>query len=220
MTPASTRRLRQPGYVLLNGYYFLDHFNVEKHRPMIADQFKLVDRHAENVSACIAKAREGGPILVGIHIRRGDYRTYRQGRSFFNDQQYAQVFTQIETLLAPGNVRFLIASDENIQLENFDRFDCTKSTGHLVEDNHRLAECDMIAGPFSTYSLWASFYGHKKIYFITDPEEPFSLNDFQTHMEVLQETIARDDGSGPYAGCVWPSAIGPGLQKTPKIVGI
>jgi Glycosyl transferase family 11 len=188
--PLFKQRLRGPGYVLLNGYHFLDYVNLERHRPEIAAHFHLVDRHADNVGACLASAREGDPILVGVHMRRGDYRTWKKGRFFFDDEQYARIFAQIEALHAPRAVRFLIASDEVIQLENFARFDCKKSTGHIIEDIYCLAGCDVITGPFSTYSSWASFYGNKKVYFIKMPDKEICPSDFNTHWEVSQATMA------------------------------
>jgi len=42
------------------------------------------------------------------------------------------------------------------------------STGVPVEDMYALAECDYIIGPVSSFTQWASFYGNKPLFHLTD----------------------------------------------------
>jgi hypothetical protein len=52
-------------------------------------------------------------------------------------------------------------------------------TGHLIEDLYSLAQCDFLAGPPSTFTLWASFYGKVPLYMAKDIHKVPSLSDFQ-----------------------------------------
>jgi hypothetical protein len=47
---------------------------------------------------------------------------------------------------------------------------------------YSLAKCDLIMGPISTYSTWASFYGKVPLYRIDNPENPVSLDNFKIYV--------------------------------------
>ena len=50
--------------------------------------------------------------------------------------------------------------------------------GSAESDLRALSQCDYIIGPPSTYSLVAAMYRDQPLYFITDPDKKFTLNDF------------------------------------------
>jgi hypothetical protein len=56
-------------------------------------------------------------------------------------------------------LRFLICSDEAIDLALFTGLNVIAGTGDVVQDLYALADCDLICGPPSTFNMWASFYG-------------------------------------------------------------
>lgn len=101
----------------------------------------------------------GDKILVGLHVRRGDYAQYLGGRYYFDYAQYRELMLQIVKLLSPLQVHFVVASDEVIPDQLVADVSATRLAGTEVEDLYALARCRVVIGPPSTYSDWAAFYG-------------------------------------------------------------
>lgn len=71
---------------------------------------------------------------------------------------------KVEGCFEKEKIRWLICSNEFIDLGYFSGFDTIKGNGQIVEDMYAFAACDYIVGPPSTYTGWASFYGKKPLY--------------------------------------------------------
>lgn len=168
------------GYTLLfvSGWRFLDLALFDKHADQIRRFFQPVAVHRENVAALIGSCRDGADVLIGVHIRRGDYKEFSGGRYFYSHQDYAGLMHRVEALFPGQQVRFLICSNETVPAEFFQDFDYRLSTNHLVEDMYALADCDYLLGPESTYTMWASFYGQVPLYQVYDLEKPFTRDSF------------------------------------------
>jgi hypothetical protein len=145
----------------------------------IKDYFIIKNEHKKNVDQLIQKARKLGEIIVGVHIRHGDYARFRKGKYFYSLEAYVKLLNQCQGLVSNKRVVFLICSNE------LQKPDCLKGinhifgTGHRVEDLYALAHCDYLIGPPSTYTMWASFYGHVPLYSIENAEHKFCLDDFK-----------------------------------------
>lgn len=97
--------------------------------------------------------------IVGVHIRRGDYREYQNGRFFYTDDEYAGFMQQLVALFGK-DVRFLLVSNEKINIKAFEQFNLIAlNNSKPAEDMYTLSKCDYIIGPYSSFSSWASFYG-------------------------------------------------------------
>jgi hypothetical protein len=129
--------------------------------------FWLAPRYADGVKRVVAQARRGADHLVGIHIRQTDYKNYLNGKYYFTLEAYRRVMDDIQSQLS-GHTRFLVCSDAPIDRALFKEQDLVFSSGHPVEDNYALAACDFIAGPPSSYSAWASFYGQTPLFHIQE----------------------------------------------------
>ena len=101
-------------------------------------------------------------ILVGVLIRRTDYRTWQQGRFHFSDGQYADWMRQVQALHG-GRVGFVIASDEAQDPAAFTGLSCVWTTGSVSAGGHwfgsfvELSLCDLIISPPSTFAAAAAF---------------------------------------------------------------
>ena len=56
-----------------------------------------------------------------------------------------------------------------------------RAGGSELEDLYTLAACDLIVGPRSTYSGWASLYGDVPRYVIEDPDAIPAAEAFEVH---------------------------------------
>lgn len=120
-------------------------------------------------------------IVVGVHIRRGDYKEWLDGIYYYTDEEYVCILRNIkEQFESRGQqVKFLLCSNEKINLENYnslERFTLSCSSGS--HDLYALSKCDYIIGPPSSYSQWASFWGKVPVKFIKSAREIITLSDF------------------------------------------
>jgi hypothetical protein len=71
---------------------------------------------------------------------------------------------ELEALLLPAKVVFLIFSDESIPVAALPENSFLGTEENAVQDMYTLAECDYILGPPSTFSMWASYYGGRPLF--------------------------------------------------------
>jgi hypothetical protein len=160
---------------------FRDHANHVKHSPKIREVFRPHAEVAGKVDALIRELRQGVDVLVGVHIRRGDYQFWNGGAYFYSDAQYLEILSQLTRLFEPTGktVKFVSCSNETIDGSNYGNLNLTPVRGNLIEDLYTLASCDFIVGPPSTYSAWASYYGEKPLHHVKDPSAVIGLQDFE-----------------------------------------
>ncbi|HVP81201.1 MAG TPA: alpha-1,2-fucosyltransferase [Thermodesulfobacteriota bacterium] len=162
------------------GWNFRDRKNFEKHAETIRKCFGLASPYDENVEYRIDDCRRETDILIGVHIRRGDYKGWRGGIYYYDDSVYYDKMLQAKGHFGGGGKRvsFLLVSDEKINKNNFEGLDINLGTNHFVEDLYSLSRCDYIIGPPSTYSMWASFYGKVPALEITSAKQAIDVKCF------------------------------------------
>ncbi|MEE6210326.1 hypothetical protein U3A55_09175 [Salarchaeum sp. III] len=109
--------------------------------------------------------RDEFDILVGVLVRQGDYRNWRDGRYFIEPSEYRERLLEFASEFPNEKVGFVIASDEPQSESVFvdDRFVFTTGIaggdGHYVESFTELSFCDVVMTPPSTFSVFAAFLG-------------------------------------------------------------
>jgi hypothetical protein len=135
----------------------------------------------DKAEAMIADIRKNADIVVGIHIRQGDYKTFKGGRYFYTLEEYHAFMLRIKKSFSDKHVVFFISSNESFSTDIFDDCDChrfSKEPSGDILDLHTLSLCDYIFGPWSTYSRWASFIGEKPLHYIKEKDEEIKEGDF------------------------------------------
>lgn len=171
---ARSRRL-----VLLQGWCFRDGAARQRQADAIRNYFRPLPKHRDNIAQAVAAARTDCDVLVGVHIRHGDYAKHLGGKYFYSLSQYAQAMQAMTQLLPGKKVRFLVCSNVAIDEAEFGDLSVSMGPGHLLEDMYSFAECDYLIGPPSTYTMWASFYGEVPLHSIEDPHASFTLEEFK-----------------------------------------
>ncbi len=168
------------GIVLTKGWLFKDEKNLKKHRELLLQIFKPVASYAEIVNQLFVQLKANFDYIIGIHIRRGDYREWNDGKYFYPDEVYLANMETIEREVAAQGKSccFFICSNEAVNKDIFAHLNTNIEQRHFIVDLYSLAECDYIIGPPSTFGYWASFYGNKPLYFIENANENISLNAF------------------------------------------
>jgi hypothetical protein len=138
----------------------------------------------------IASLRQKHTIIVAVHIRRGDYKNFLNGKYYFEDAVYHRYMLQLNVLFGGNNILFYIFSNEQIQTENYEginlHFDRSQTA---AGDMWSMANCDYIIGPVSTFSMWASFWKQTPLYFIENAGYTITKQNFKP-------IIAQDIFSG------------------------
>lgn len=165
------------GYVL--GVRFLDKSNFVKYADKIRSYFTPLEKHQHNISVLINKLRESCEVLVGVHIRHGDYKDYEGGKYFYTLDNYTKIMQNVKNLFFNKKVVFLICSNAQHDENTFSNFNFAFGNNHIIEDMYSLAKCDYIIGPPSTYNTWSSFYGNVPLYKIVNPDAVISLDSFR-----------------------------------------
>jgi hypothetical protein len=163
--------VRRHRVVFVQDWYFRNAENCELHRDVIRSYFTPFEQHLDAARRLVAPARRRDRFLVGVHVRHGDFETYRDGRYFYTHAQYRTVMEGVQASLPSRDLTYLVCSDAPIPPGAFDGLDALSGNGHPVDDLYALAECDLLVGPPSTFSTWASYYGDVPLYRILDPGE-------------------------------------------------
>lgn len=179
-SPQFRELLKTNKVIVTYGWLFRDYEGFKQHSPLLKRFFEPIEEHSQKVKALIESIQQPNKVLVGVHIRRGDYQSFAKGQYYYDDAVYSSKMLQIKKILNEQGkeVFFLLCSNEPIN-HPFKGMEVHLGTGHLIEDLYSLAACDYLIGPPSTYSSWASFYGNVPLLHIKSPEQVISLADFE-----------------------------------------
>ena len=159
-------RFRAPGWV-------------RKHAGKIRACFQPVPDIEQGCRRIADDLRRRAEVVVGVHIRQGDYRAWKQGRYFFPASRYAGWMREMSDRVSPRRVAFYVCSDEARTSAEFEGLDVGLGGDSPAQDLYTLARCDYVIGPPSTFSQWASFYGDKPLFHLRDTNAPLDLGQFR-----------------------------------------
>ncbi|QYY37394.1 hypothetical protein [Ruficoccus sp. ZRK36] len=164
---------------LLPSFYTYCHPAIlQKHRAQLQELLALKPSNAERQYLEQVRA-EAEDILVGVHIRRGDYREFGGGEFYFSLDQYAQLAKSLVSNLGGRKATFIACSDEPIPTDAFPGVDWKPGPGSLTGDLYALSVCDYVMGPPSTFNHWSAFIAGIPRYEITQESQTLRLEDFQ-----------------------------------------
>lgn len=147
---------------VVDGWYYRDYEALFRYRDRIIELFHPTTEIEERIDRFWEEACIPDVITIGVHMRRGDYRVWENGRFYFTDETYKKWMIDLAED-TPNKLQFILCSNEEINLPNFesDRYSVCKAPGTQMEDLYTLARCDYIMGPPSTYSWWAAYFGDR-----------------------------------------------------------
>ena len=152
----------ESGTVLLSGFRFQDNDSLAKHSDYVRDLFSPPKHVKEAAEMFVRQRADGDNCIIAVHIRRGDYAKYMEGKYYFDTDVYARVLKSFASEHSDQKCKFLIFSDDsNLVLDDFSGLDVELSdfTYGRYYDWFLMSKCHYIIAPPSTYSGWASFYG-------------------------------------------------------------
>ena len=154
---------------------------LQQTKPQLRHIFQPRKDITDRAERMMAEIRRDNDLVVGIHIRHGDYKTFWDGRYYYTLEEYHQFMLQIKALHPDKRVAFFISSNEQFDVSTFEGCRCYRfgkePSGDML-DLHTLSLCDRILGPWSTYSRWASFIGEVPLCFIKQKSQQLTDEDF------------------------------------------
>ncbi len=123
----------------------------------------------------------GNNIIIAVHVRQGDYKTFENGKFYYSVEQYIDVIDRLSNLFPDKKLQFLICSNEKINVGTIleKQFNIVYAPNHELLDMYCMTRCNYIVGPPSTYTMWASFFGNIPLYMIHDINKPIEILDFK-----------------------------------------
>lgn len=169
--------------IVAQGWYARWYDLFLKYKQEIVSLFEFnesVSRQTDSLLSSLPHA----DLRLGVHIRRGDYRTWQNGRYYYNDEQYIRIIRRFIALHKGKRIQlFVCGNDPNLNesayREELTGVELTFPKGNPGEDLCLLSKCDWLMGPPSTFTLVAAMYRDLPLYWIEDAELPLSLDSFK-----------------------------------------
>jgi hypothetical protein len=177
--PEVREKIRPAKVIFVYGWRFRAPDLVRKHGDKIRAYFRPVGQYENPGREAVARLRRDADIVIGIHIRQGDYRRWKGGKYFFPVEQYAAWMRDLAAQFPARRVAFLVCSDEPRSAGEFPGLSVGFGAQSPVSDLYALARCDYILGPKSTFSQWASFYGEKPLLHLCGSNDAVSVEKFR-----------------------------------------
>ena len=171
-------RMADAKIVFVHGWRFRAPESVRRQAARIREFFRPISEVGQAVRQSVELLRQQADIVVGVHIRRTDYRAWKKGRFFFAVDRYAAWMRELAGQFPGRRTVFFVCSDEPRQASEFTGLTVVIGAGPPVADLYTLAGCDYILGPPSTFSQWASFYGNKPMYHLRSGDDRVERDKF------------------------------------------
>lgn len=152
--------LLQGGNVFCEGWYFRTPDEViSRYIPIYQEYFKPVFDTRPLDEAFLQAPN--GEIRLAVHIRRGDYKEWLDGKFYFEDDVYIDKIRQVLDLLGRPAKIILFSNDPDLHVDVYQQAfgNVIKSDNTVAADHYLMSQCDYIMGPPSTFTLWASLIG-------------------------------------------------------------
>ncbi|GAB3811504.1 hypothetical protein GCM10028895_01700 [Pontibacter rugosus] len=135
--------------VFVDGWLYRDYKDFEKHAASIRKIFTPLPKYTEQVEEVINRCMQLGDTIIGVHIRRGDYKTYNNGKWFYEDDVYYKKMNALKQQLEAEGKKcvFLICSNEKINKNNYPGLPIVTEDRHFIVDLYALSRCHYLIGP-------------------------------------------------------------------------
>ena len=163
------------------GWWFRVPDLLEKYQDYFIKNYSLKEKYILNnpLLKIITRQRNSNRIIIGIHIRRTDYKTYQNGQNYFANNVYIKYMENIKNEISTKHNKecfFILFSDENVTISETPNIAISKNKWYI--DQFLMSKCDLLIGPHSTFTLWASYIGKVKYFHINNDSGTISLDKF------------------------------------------
>ncbi|WP_051211860.1 alpha-1,2-fucosyltransferase [Butyrivibrio fibrisolvens] len=159
------------------GWPYVDYESLKKKYNMIRDFFTF---SSEVINESNKKLeRKDNEYIIAVHIRRGDYKNWLDGKYYFENETYIRLINEAIQENKDKQVKVLICCNEAIKEE----FKISHGEVIIYDSNSDVLDLcmmsmsDLIIGPPSTFSGWASFIGHVPKFYVMSKDSTFNKSE-------------------------------------------
>lgn len=180
-------------FCLVKGWWVPWHDLFLKYKQEIVRLFAFDDVVRQPIDAKLSQL-PSADLRLGVHIRRGDYRTWHDGKYYYSDEQYISYIRQFLALHRDKKVNIFICGNDPELNTSFFRDQLSDAhlefpEGNAGEDLYLLSQCDYLIGAPSTYTLVASMYRDIPLCWILDADKPLEEDSFGHFDYLFQHTL-------------------------------
>lgn len=149
-----------------NGWLFRNTDGLEKFRKEITHTFRPAKEYQIKIDNFL-QTLSPDQFKVAIHIRRTDYKHHDNGKYYYEIEEYISVMKQIKAKYYDKNLLFIVFSDESWELSEFKDVGSAVMISPFLEDFvvdlFLISNCELIVGPPSSFTQFASWLGQKQL---------------------------------------------------------
>lgn len=181
---ANERVMTESRNVVVEGWYVRHYDLFLKYLEEIKDLFTFDDSITIRIKNFMASTSAADDIKLGIHIRRGDYRTWNGGKYFFENHEYISFIKAFQNIYPEKKIAVYLCSNEPIDMDNFKsslpgmKININQG-GSPADDVCMLSLCDFIIGPYSTFSLTAAMFNHTPLCWLKEKNQNICFDYFE-----------------------------------------
>lgn len=186
--------MEQNKNIVVEGWYVRFYDLFLKYRHEIVDLFSFKEKIVKSVDAFLEKTASTGGIRLGVHIRRGDYKTWRNGVYFYEDDVYINYIRQFASLYKDKKIIVYICGNDPLIDTRY--YQCQLKGLEIVfphgnpgADLCLLSKCDYLIGAPSTFSLVAAMYRDIPLCWILKRDCSLSGNNFKKFETLFREIL-------------------------------
>lgn len=168
---AKERLMLSAHNVVVEGWYLRFYDLFLKYRQDITNLFAFRPEILAKTKSYMASITTPGSLRLGVHIRRGDYKTWNGGRYYYDDEVYIDYIRKFSSMNPNKDICvFICGNDPEINkiryISSLKNMKVDFPNGNPGEDLCLLSECDYIIGAPSTFSLVAAMYHDRPLMWI------------------------------------------------------
>lgn len=180
--------------LIVEGWYVRFYDLFLKYKAEIIDLFSFNKSIESSVNAYIRTTSEKESLRLGVHVRRGDYKTWHNGRYYYEDSVYCHYIKQFAALCNNKRITVYICGndptlDKKYYQEQLRELTICFPEGNPGEDLCLLSKCDYLIGAPSTFSLVASMYRNLPLYWIQERHNALTISDFKKFDVLFQHIL-------------------------------
>ena len=158
------KKFKRKFVFVCNPFYFRDEVTMHKDIEYVTQFLSIKEEYKKKVDNLIKIAKSDCDILIGMHIRGGDFRYWLDGMYFYDIHNFQEAMKQATKVFEGKKVAFLICSNETWEESLFEGYKVFFGPGQIVEDIYSLSQTDYLVAGYSSYAWWASITGNVPIY--------------------------------------------------------
>ncbi|MCB0507132.1 MAG: hypothetical protein KDD21_02415 [Bacteroidetes bacterium] len=178
-----------PSKFIITDYMLNDVNCIIEQLEFLRQHIQVATIYKQAIETEINKLRNQFKTIIAIHIRRTDFKTFKDGKYFFNEDTYKKNLQELIKILNlnPKKIAIYLCADEKIDSSVFSDYTIIYEVRTMINDFLLLMHADYIISSKSIFSTCASLLGNNLIVQISNRNFILQASDIQTCSNLLKK---------------------------------